>query len=418
MIGCKAKDLLQKGYVDQSITLEVLKQQKKVTALQTCKTGKQVLVTGNPIYDETGKIMLVVMNVRDLTELNQLQSQLRDSEQIRNRLHKSLSERDGKAKIHNELVFRSPAMMQVLDRAARVAGGNTPVFLQGPSGVGKSMLAKLIHQISPRKEGPFIKINCAAIPGALLESELFGYEKGAFTGADPAGKAGLVETGKGGTVFLDEVTEISPNLQVKLLEIIEEKTFTPVGGIGSKSVDVRIIAASNRDLKQMIQRGDFREDLYFRLNVFPIAMPPLCRRSEDIPALTDHFITKLNRERKLKKRLSREVIDRLKEYPFPGNIRELINILEQMVIMSDGERISIEDIPAEVRSSDNRFTVFNKGDMSLKQAVETLEERIIKETVHGCRDLAQAAKKLGISSSTLWRKMTRYAIKTHHSNLQ
>jgi len=168
----------------------------------------------------------------------------------------------------------------------------------------------------------------------------------------------------------------------------------------------------------MIQRGEFREDLCFRLNVFPIAIPPLCRRTEDIPALADHFITKLSHDRKLKKRLSREVIDRLKEYPFPGNIRELINILEQMVIMSDGERIGIGDIPAEVRTSDNRFTAFNSGDMSLKQAVEVLEERIIKETVHGCRDLTQAAKKLEISSSTLWRKMTRYAIKTHHSNLQ
>ena len=189
------------------------------------------------------------MNVRDLTELNHLRSQLQDSEQIRNRLNKSLSEHSGIAKILEEMVVRSPVMMQVLDRASRVAGGGTPVFLQGPSGVGKSMLAKLIHQISPRRESPFIKINCGAIPGALLESELFGYEKGAFTGADPAGKAGLVEAGNGGTVLLDEVTEISPNLQVKLLEIIEEKTFTRVGGIGPKSVDVRIIAASNRDLK-------------------------------------------------------------------------------------------------------------------------------------------------------------------------
>ena len=269
-----------------------------MTALQTCKTGKQVLVTGNPVYDETGKVSLVVMNVRDLTELNQLRSQLQDSEQIRHRLNKSLSEHSGIAKILEEMVVRSPVMMQVLDRSTRVAGGGTPVFLQGPSGVGKSMLAKLIHQISPRKEGPFIKINCGAIPGALLESELFGYEKGAFTGADPAGKAGLVEAGNGGTQFLDEVTEISHNLQVKLLEIIEEKTYTRVGGIGPKSVDVRIIAASNRDLKQMIQRGEFREDLYFRLNVFPIAIPPLCRRTEDIPALADHFITKLNRFRR------------------------------------------------------------------------------------------------------------------------
>jgi transcriptional regulator with PAS, ATPase and Fis domain len=362
------------------------------------------MVTGTPIYDPSGGITFVVTNVRDITELNDLRGKLETSERITSRYYQTLKEHDGIEHALQDMVIKSQRMMQVVRQATKVADSETSVLLLGESGVGKSMLARLIHQISHRKDRPFVKINCGTIPGSLMESELFGYEKGAFTGAVTAGKAGLIEAGDTGTVFLDEITEIRPDLQVKLLEIIEEKTFTRVGGNRPQRVDVRILAATNRNLQEMMRQGDFRQDLYYRLNVIPIAIPPLRERQEDIPALALNVLETFNRSHHSSKRLEPKVIDALKRYHYPGNVRELINIMERMMLLSDGDQLTLEDLRTEGHA--------------LKDSVQALEAQMIRRALEQSDSLSEAAGRLQVHPTTLWRKMNRYAISADDAKLQ
>jgi transcriptional regulator with PAS, ATPase and Fis domain len=240
-----------------------------------------------------------------------------------------------------------------------------------------------------------------------MESELFGYVKGAFTGAAPEGKAGLIQMGHSGTVFLDEVGDLKPAMQVKLLEVIEDKTFTRVGGTKPSSVDVRLIAATNRDLKEMVVRGEFREDLYYRLHVIPIHIPPLRERREDIPALALNLLEKFNRSMGLNKRLSPEVLDRLMLYHYPGNVRELINLLERMMIMSDGQLVTLDDLPGDLRRPSPALADPVEEGISLKAAVEALERRMILGAIKRHGAVEPAARALGVHPSTLWRKLAR-----------
>jgi PAS domain S-box-containing protein len=278
LIGRNMRDLVNEGVFDHSVTLEVLGRRGQVSLMQKIIGDKHVLVTGTPIFDDEGKIALVVTNVRDMTLLSELKAQLEESRQLSSRYRQSLVEKENFRYALQEMVVKSPAMIQTVQKAVRAAAVDASVLLHGESGVGKSMLARIIHLMSRRKERPFIKINCGAIPSSLIESELFGYAKGAFTGASPEGKAGLIEAAHTGTMLLDEVGELTLEMQVKLLHVLEEKTFTRLGGTRVNSVDVRIIAATNRDPKEMVKSGTLREDLYYRLGV--------CRATEDIGAVS------------------------------------------------------------------------------------------------------------------------------------
>jgi PAS domain S-box-containing protein len=421
LIGKNMNDLVADRVFDHSVSLEVLKKKQAVTLMQVVKGNKQLIVTGTPIRDEAGDIVLVVTNVRDITELNALKAEVENSRRITSRMIQTLLEQDSVDHALRQMVIKSQGLMQVVRMSIRVADAGVPVLLQGESGVGKSMLARIIHQISQRKQGPFVKINCGTIPASLMESELFGYEKGAFTGAMPGGKAGLIETGHKGTVFLDEIAELPPDLQVKLLEVIEEKTFTRVGGTSPVAVDVRIIAATNRKLPEMIRQGGFREDLYYRLNVVPIAIPPLRQRQEDIPPLAMKVMDAFNQANGTDKRIDTRVVDRLKAYPFPGNVRELINIVERMLIMCDGPRITVDDLPEEVcqaiRSPECLLSAMKTEGMSLKASLGTLEARLISNALASTDSLAAAAVALEIHPTTLWRKMTRHGITADHAKL-
>jgi PAS domain S-box-containing protein len=410
LIGRNMNDLVRERIFDHSVTLEVLEKQQQVTILQQIKGDKQVMVTGTPICDQNDEIIFVVTNVRDITELNELRTKLKTSERITSRYYQSLKEHDGIEHALQDMVIKSRPMMQVVRQATKVADSDTSVLLLGESGVGKSMLARLIHQISHRKDLPFVKINCGTIPSSLMESELFGYEKGAFTGAVTGGKAGLIEAGHTGTVFLDEITEIRPDLQVKLLEIIEEKTFTRVGGKHTQKVDVRILAATNRNLKEMMRQGQFRQDLYYRLNVIPIAIPPLRERKEDIPALALNVLEAFNRTHRSSKRLEPKVIDALKRYHYPGNVRELINIMERMMLLSEGDQIALADLPEEVHSTTCSWQDLETEGLSLKESVQALEAQMIRRALEESKTLAGAAVRLQVHPTTLWRKMNRYAI--------
>jgi PAS domain S-box-containing protein len=410
LLGRNMADLVREQVFDHSVTLEVLKKGKQVTLMQNIMGDKPVMVTGNPIYDDSDRIALVVTNVRDMTLLNKLKSELEESRKLSSFYKKSLLEHEKYEHALEHMVVKSDAMRLVLKKSVKVAGVDTSILLTGESGVGKSMLARLIHLMSLRKEGPFVKINCGTVPESLMESELFGYEKGAFTGADPRGKVGLVEMANKGTLFLDEVGDLMPAMQVKLLQVIEEKTFTPIGATSQKTVDARIIAATNRDLKQMMKKGEFREDLYYRLHVVPILVPALRSRREDVPAIALRTLEKFSQTVGFHKRLEPDVIDELVRYDYPGNVRELINILERMIIMSEGESITVQDLPSELRESDKKSYVTVEEGLTLKAALRNYEEKIISAALSRNATLSEAARSLGLHSTTLWRKMRAHGI--------
>jgi transcriptional regulator with PAS, ATPase and Fis domain len=308
------------------------------------------------------------------------------------------------------MVVRSKEMLKVVHRAVKVANSDLSVLIIGESGTGKTMLARAIHQMSSRKERPFVKINCGTIPESLVESELFGYEKGAFTGARSEGKAGLIEAARGGTLFLDEIGELKLDLQVKLLEVIEEKSFTRLGGAKNVGVDVRIIAATHRNLAEMMKQNLFRQDLFYRLNVVPIDIPPLRERKEEIPVLAQKYLEEFNQKNRTRKRLSAEVVNSLQVFPYPGNVRQLLNFLGQMAVMSEHDTIGMEDLPLELR---HPTCASQKGQnsMGLKDALECLERQMIEDALKCHPTEASAARALGIHTTTLWRKATRHGLK-------
>ncbi|MGQ9778071.1 MAG: sigma-54-dependent transcriptional regulator [Thermodesulfobacteriota bacterium] len=312
------------------------------------------------------------------------------------------------------LIGKSPQMQKIYDLIETVSQTDTTILIQGESGTGKEMVANAIHIKSLRKNGPFIKVNCSALPETLLESELFGHEKGAFTGAIRQRK-GRFELAHEGTLFLDEVGEISPIVQVKLLRALQERQFERVGGTKTISVDVRLICATQRDLKEEIKKGTFREDLYYRLNVVPIFLPPLRERKEDILLLTEHFINKF--AKKMGKEilgLSEEAKNLLLKYHFPGNIRELENMIERAVALLKGKIIQATDLPEEVMGQEAPIQEICKkieGPKPLAQAIKLFEKEYIQNVLEKTKGKkGQAAELLGISRKTLWEKIKELKI--------
>ncbi len=410
LIGKKTEELVAKGFFDPSVTLDVIKERRPKTIMQNIKGGKTVMVTGNPIFDYSDHITRVVTNVRDLTELNQLKIELEESKQLTRRYQDQLIEQEYLIQAEQELVIKSPAMRLVVQKALKMARVDSAVLLTGESGVGKDLLARFIHQASPRKENSFVKINCGAIPENLLESELFGYEKGAFTGASGEGKAGLLEIAHGGTVFLNEIAELPLYLQVKLLGAIEDKEITRLGSTKTKQIDFRLIAATNRDLLSMIENDRFRKDLYFRLSTLPLFVPPLRERREDITPLVNHFLKKFTQSFHFKKVFSQEVYDSLARYDYPGNVRELVNIVEQLMVMSEHQTTTIEDLPYSLRTGAAPISV-TRDENDLKLIKADIEKKLIEEALRKHKTLQQVAQSLGVNQSTISRKIHHYEIK-------
>ncbi len=404
VLGLTMQELVDRGYFDQSVTVLVMKELRSITINQTVRGKKQILVTGNPIFDENGKLYRVVTNVRDVTELVSLREQLtREKEQSRKYeaelTHlRSLQVRD------SCLVFRSKPMAQIVELAGKMAEVDSTLLITGESGTGKELVAKLVHRQGMGDASPFISINCAAIPEQLLESELFGYEGGAFTGAKKEGKPGLFELAHKGTLFLDEVAELPLSLQVKILRAIQDKAITRVGATKAIPVNVRIIAATNRDLAKMLREGTFREDLYYRLMVVPLHVHPLRDRKDDIPLLVRYFLDEFNRHFGYEKTLSPEVLDKLVHYDWPGNVRELKNVIERMIVMSPGSEIGMESLPDSIHAK-RRLPA--KG-AHLKDAVEETERYLIEEAYRELRSWKKVAEALGVDRTTIFRKATKY----------
>lgn len=404
VIGRTMQELVDEGYFDQSVTLLVMKELRSITINQTVKNKKQILVTGNPIFDESGKLFRVVTNVRDITELVSLREQLTKEKEQALRYKAELTHLRSLQVRDSCLVFRSKPMTRIVELAGKMAEVDSTLLITGESGTGKELVAKLIHRQGLGDASPFISINCAAIPEQLLESELFGYEGGAFTGAKKEGKPGLFELAHNGTLFLDEVAELPLSLQVKLLRAIQDKTVTRVGATKAIPVHVRIIAATHRDLAKMLQAGTFREDLYYRLMVVPITVSPLRERKDDIPLLVRHFLDEFNEHFGYGKTLSPDVLDRLVNYSWPGNVRELKNVIERMIVMSPGDEIGMESLPDSIHAKRHLPARMTR----LKEAVEETERYLIEEAWREHRSWKKVAEALGVDRTTIFRKATKY----------
>jgi PAS domain S-box-containing protein len=338
------------------------------------------------LRDDEGDVVGGVETFQDLTQVEQLQKALQASYTF------------------EDIVGRSPAMTRLFDVLPQIAESNSTVLIEGGSGTGKELFARAVHNLSPRGKKPFVAVNCAALPDTLLESELFGHKAGAFTDArkDKPGRFALAD---GGTIFLDELGDISPALQVRLLRVLQERVIEPLGGVSPVPVDVRVVCATNRDLKEQMRSGAFREDLYYRVNVIHLRIPELKQRREDIPLLVDHLVEKFNRlQNKSIAGVSDEVMARLMDHDFPGNVRELENIIEQCFVLCRGELIELHHLPLDLRPPESEAP-------APFRSLEAMEKHLIATTLKrraGNRKLA--AQDLGIDVSTLYRKVRRWQI--------
>ena len=404
------QELQDEGVFQTSAILDALQTRQQVSRVcnnpRTCLT---VLATATPVFNEAGDIQYIFNNVRDITALNEMRESLQDKDEIIRQQNSQLETMKLRLGV-GTIVANSKAFTQVVELARRAATfDGATVLILGESGTGKEVISELIVNTSPRKDKPYLQINCGAIPENLIESELFGYEKGAFTGADAKGRKGLFEAANGGTVFLDEIGDLPLHMQVKLLRVLQQRRIVRVGGTETVNLDVRIIAATNKDLKQMVKEGRFREDLYYRLNVVPIEIPPLRDRKEDILPLVNHFLTVANRKYHTNKSIYSDTIDVLESYSWPGNVRELENLMENLVITTPGDIIRRENLSERLKfSTENRGFTEDTEVITLKETVERAEYMAIQKAIRQCGSIRKAAVALGVDPSTIVRKQQNY----------
>jgi len=406
MLGRNHRDLVKEGMVAKSSALAAIEYRKLVTIIHEYPpTRRNALVSSNPLFDSDENIYMVVSSIRDVSELVDLRTKLEIERSRSQKYQMQLDALKSQMLSDNEIIIEDEKMLDVIALAKRMAQADSPVLLTGETGVGKEEVAKYIHRASPRHDGLFTAVNCGALPEALAESELFGYESGAFTGARREGKIGLIEATDKGTLFLDEVGELPLSIQVKLLRVLQEKRLTRVGGTKPISTDIRLISATNRNLEEMIQEHSFREDLYYRLSVLPIKIPPLRERKNDILPLAMQFLKDLNNKYLFKKSLSSQAQRLLLDYSWPGNVRELKNLVERAAITCDGQIITPEDFPIR---KDMLLEQYLTEELPLKERLARIEYAFIKDAYEKHASIRKAALSLGMKPTTFIRKKQEY----------
>lgn len=398
LVGKHVKELQKDGIFYPSATLEVIEKKRPIELVQTTKSGEYLHVRTRPVFDDEGNLRRVISYSRDLTELYQLRQKVEEMDNQLKTYKKELRE----TYEHEGLIFKSLAMQKIVDTIKKVSVVDSTVLVLGETGVGKSRLVRHLHEVSHRKHESFYEINCAALPTNLIESELFGYSGGSFTGANREGKKGLLESAHKGTLFLDEIGEMPLEIQAKLLQVLQEKTFRPIGGRELKKVDVRIVAATNRDLSMMVKQGTFRKDLYYRLNVIPIAIPPLRERTEDILPLIYHYLQQFNKKYGRDVKLAPSTLQMFVGYPWEGNNREIENVIERIVITVD-DVVTVEDLPLSMQEA-----AVEQSGQSLYKMLEEVERNIILKAYKTYGSSYKVAEFLQISQSAATRKIKKF----------
>ena len=412
MAAKKITDFYSEGWLSCIPIAEIIREKKQNSQIITYyKTGMEILCTGVPVLED-GEIEYVILSFRDVSMLKQMEDELRASRDLLDKYREQLDfAQSHYASIAGEnqggIVYRSRAMGQLLRQLKGVAGYDSHVLITGKTGTGKSMFAGLIHQWSGRAaKGKCVKVDCANIPENLLESELFGYSQGSFTGASAKGKIGLVELADGGTLFLDEIGELPLQLQSKLLNMLEDKQIKRVGDTEYRSVDVRIVSATNRDLEQAVREGTFRSDLYYRLNVLAFEIPALADRREDIIPLTNYYLERFCDQYNIKHTLSLEAYRVMLQYDWPGNVRELLHTVERIVLLGEDAALrSLHSGAARGRDERREQTMGRLDDF-----MANIEKEYLSRALRASRSVRACAQMLGIDTSTLVRKMKRYGL--------
>ena len=407
LIGQSVFEFEKQKVIYPSVTRIVLESKKKQTIIQHTKTGKKLLITGDIIYGPNQEIKYVVCYSQDITEIEKLKAYLEEVENELQKVKSQLSMLQNGQRIYVPFMAVSEPMKQILKTVMMVADTDVSILITGETGVGKSALARYIHEVSERK-GAFIEVNCGTLPEHLLESELFGYAPGSFTGAHPKGKKGLVEEAEGGTLFLDEIGEMSLNLQVKLLTLIQEKKFFKIGESKPRTVNFRLIAATNINLEKKVEEKLFREDLYYRLTVIPIHIPPLREREEDLSEMIQSFKEKFNHLHKKQKEFHPQTIELMISYHWPGNVRELSNTIERLILTVDSPVILPEHLPDKILLGGFANPLRKVGKSSLYELLDEFEASILKKAMQTCKSTTEMAKYLGISQPTVVRKLQKY----------
>ena len=412
LIGRYMEELIEIGYVTESSVVNVMGSNHEESIIQELGSGGQLYITGMPFFQD-GEINMIVCTERDITESINLRELLKEKEEIAEKYENELEYFRKKGIDQGKhIIARSEEMKRVVEMAMRIAMLDTTTFLKGESGTGKEVIATLLHENSSRRDQPFIRVNCAAIPENLIESELFGYDKGAFTGADINGKAGIFELADNGTLFLDEISELPIQMQPKLLRVLQEREIVRIGGKDVIPVNVRIIVASNVDMLKALREGRFREDLYYRLNIIPIEMPPLRKRREDIAPLSAHFVKQFNMEYNLNKTLQGDAVTILEEQQWPGNVRELRNMIERVVISFDGNNITAAQISSQFNKNGAEHSGEKKEERieDLSLMIEKYEKKLLEDLMMKYRNGSEVARLLNIDKSTVSRKLKKYQI--------
>lgn len=420
LTGCKMENILGKhitelerdGTITQNNTMEVIKTGKIITSIQGVKNSRHLLAISMPIYNESNELAYVLTSAQDIGQLSHINQRLIDTN---NELRKEM---EAMAIYKNEffadegLIFVGDAMESMVHTVSRIASLDVIVLIQGETGVGKEGIAKMIHRMSKNnsKNCPFVKINCGMIPEPLFESELFGYEEGSFTGALKGGKIGKIELANNGTLFLDEIGELPLSMQVKLLEFLQEKTIVRVGGVKRIPVNTRIVAATHRNLKEMCDKGQFRQDLYYRLNVVPLEIPPLRNRMDEIIHVAQFMLYKCNKKYNLDKTFAKDILDALKDYDWPGNLRELEHAIERLYVTEDSKELTANALRKILGQGEGSSAskVICTEIMPLKEAKGEVEKQLVQKAYKEGGSTYKAAKLLHIDQSTVVKILKRH----------